>query len=206
MRSQSSRVGRLARLAQSPERCTQVLTPGLPGAVDWLCPTREDAHRGALARAMTLGQGHTVVHVSNPERGWPFYRIIDPLGGRITGFYLYRGPAPIPQTLQGEAELEYMLAAVDRAVSEAMVRRSSSRRRSSGGRSSGRRPPPSRPGWTLRSSCDQMRNLCMEQSRHRPGSVWGESRCASCADVCTRNNGFWPARAPGLGRCDFWNY
>lgn len=42
-----------------------------------------------------------------------------------------------------------------------------------------------------------------------PGSVYGQGRCVWCAEVCRRNGGQWPTRAPsptGSVRCDYWNF
>jgi len=42
-----------------------------------------------------------------------------------------------------------------------------------------------------------------------PGSVFGSSRCLFCAEVCRRDGGVWPTRAPtttGFVRCDYWNF
>lgn len=41
----------------------------------------------------------------------------------------------------------------------------------------------------------------------KPGSVQGESACASCYAACNASLGGWPAKIPGTTiRCDYWNF
>lgn len=58
--------------------------------------------------------------------------------------------------------------------------------------------------------CNEMMVACMLTSlADEPGSVFGQSRCLFCAEVCRRDGGVWPSQAPTTGvpvRCDFWNF
>ncbi|HWS88668.1 MAG TPA: GIY-YIG nuclease family protein [Pyrinomonadaceae bacterium] len=102
--------------------------------------------------------------------------------------------------LTNERELEMMIgeSSVD---GEAMAAaRRVQRKRGTGGRPRNSVAPPR---GVVGGSCDQVRAQCMATSRARPGSVWGESRCASCADACRSQGGNWP-RHMGRKRCDFW--
>jgi Domain of unknown function (DUF4157) len=58
--------------------------------------------------------------------------------------------------------------------------------------------------------CNAMMTACLLTSlADEPGSVFGQSRCLFCAEVCRREGGVWPDRAPtttGFVRCDYWNF
>ena len=59
-------------------------------------------------------------------------------------------------------------------------------------------------------SCHEHMVACMLTSlADEPGSVYGSSRCLFCAEVCKRDGGIWPTKAPTTKkavRCDYWNY
>ncbi|HLL81527.1 MAG TPA: DUF4157 domain-containing protein [Longimicrobium sp.] len=67
-----------------------------------------------------------------------------------------------------------------------------------------------RPRKPRRDSCNMHMTACMLTSlADHPGSVWGQSRCVFCAEVCRRNGGVWPQSAPTTNstvRCDYWNF
>jgi hypothetical protein len=58
--------------------------------------------------------------------------------------------------------------------------------------------------------CKAMMSACMLTSlADQPGSVFGQSRCVFCAEVCRREGGVWPQAAETTTasvRCDFWNF
>ena len=61
-----------------------------------------------------------------------------------------------------------------------------------------------------RGDCNAMMSACLLTSlADQPGSVFGQSRCLWCAEVCRREGGVWPGFATstaGQVRCDFWNF
>jgi hypothetical protein len=67
-----------------------------------------------------------------------------------------------------------------------------------------RRPKPRRRKGIPNADCNAMMLNCMEQTRRRSGSVYGEARCQSCADSCRALDNFWPSVIPGTRkRCIF---
>ncbi|WP_428263989.1 eCIS core domain-containing protein [Haliangium sp.] len=109
---------------------------------------------------------------------------------------LVDGPLPIGDIVYGALIVGAALTVAHSATSRRAPSRTRTRTRTRRRRTSG--------------NCMEMATACMLTSlADLPGSVFGQSRCAMCAEVCRRNGGVWPTRAPtttGFVRCDFWNF